>query len=204
MQPGNKQSPLQNATLTIFVIFTLTASLIPTRVLAHKVKVFAWVEGDKVLVEGYYSGKKKAQNSRVEIFSGAGAKLMEGRTNEKGEFSFKPSEKTDLRIVLTDGTGHKSDFVISASDFGNAYSSVSNSPGELQRNKGAPFALTADPPQLEDVIDKALDRKLAPIIKLIRDTRREGPTLTEIIGGIGYIFGLFGLFLYFKSRKRNK
>jgi nickel transport protein len=38
-------------------------------------------------------------------------------------------------------------------------------------------------------------------MKLIRDTRKDGPSITEIIGGIGYIFGLFGLVMYFKSRK---
>jgi nickel transport protein len=54
------------------------------------------------------------------------------------------------------------------------------------------------------MIDRALDRKLAPVIKLIRDTRKEGPTISEIVGGIGYIFGLFGLVMYLKSRKRSK
>jgi nickel transport protein len=54
------------------------------------------------------------------------------------------------------------------------------------------------------MIDKALDRKLAPVIKLIRDTRKEGPTIAEIVGGIGYIFGLFGLFMYFKSRNKKR
>jgi len=42
------------------------------------------------------------------------------------------------------------------------------------------------------------------VIKQIRDTRKEGPTIAEIVGGIGYIFGLFGVFMYFKSRKERK
>jgi nickel transport protein len=54
------------------------------------------------------------------------------------------------------------------------------------------------------MIDRALDRKLAPVIKLIRDTRKEGPTISEIVGGIGYIFGLFGLVMYFKNRKNRE
>jgi nickel transport protein len=58
--------------------------------------------------------------------------------------------------------------------------------------------------QLEVMIDQALDRKLEPMIKLIRSTRKEGPGVTEIIGGIGYIFGLFGLLMYFRSRSRSK
>jgi nickel transport protein len=61
----------------------------------------------------------------------------------------------------------------------------------------------ADLSQLEGMIDRALDRKLAPVIKQIRDTRKEGPTIAEIVGGIGYIFGLFGLVMYFKNRKKG-
>jgi nickel transport protein len=57
---------------------------------------------------------------------------------------------------------------------------------------------------LEVMIDQALDRKLEPVIKLIRNTRKEGPGVTEIIGGIGYIFGLFGLVMYFRNRKERK
>ncbi|MGD8504884.1 MAG: hypothetical protein PVH49_14825, partial [Syntrophobacterales bacterium] len=44
---------------------------------------------------------------------------------------------------------------------------------------------------------------LAPVIRLIRKTRREGFTLSEIVGGIGYIFGLFGVAIYFSNRRKG-
>jgi nickel transport protein len=204
MRPGKKQSLLRKTTIAIFIVFTSIVLLMAHRALAHKVNVFAWVEGDTVHVEGYYGGKKKAQNSLVEVFNGAGVKLLEGRTNEKGEFSFEPPEKTELRIVLTSGMGHMNDFIIAASDIGEVESSVSGSPPEPEENKTTVAPASVDPHQLEDLIDEALDRKLAPIIKLIRETRREGPTLTEILGGIGYIFGLFGVALYFGNRKEKE
>ena len=203
MQPGKEQLTSQKATIAIFIVFTLTVPLTANRALAHKVNVFAWVEGDRVFVEGYYSGKKRAQNSRVEVFNKAGAKLLEGKTNEKGEFSFKTPEKTDLRIVLTNGMGHKNDFIIAVSDFGEVEASVTSSPHEPEEIKTTAVPVSADPQQLEEIIDKALDRKLAPIVKLISETRREGPRLTEIIGGIGYIFGLLGVAAFFSNRKRG-
>jgi len=204
MRPGKKESLLRKTTIAIFIAFTLTVPLMANRALAHKVNVFAWVEGDTVFVEGYYGGKKKAQNSLVEVFDEAGVKLLEGRTNEKGEFSFEPTEKTELRIVLTAGMGHKNDFVLPASAFGGAILSQSSPSPELQPSKTDFTAATIDPHQLEEMIDKALDQKLAPVIKLISDTRRGGPKLTEIIGGIGYIFGLFGVALYFSNRKKKE
>jgi nickel transport protein len=185
------------------VVLALVATAMATKALAHKVNVFAWVEGDTVFVEGSYSGKKKAQNSLVEVFNKAGDKLLEGRTNKKGEFSFKPPEKTDLRIVLTDGRGHKNDFVVPAKDFGEVDSLPSESPPALTNHKTDSATFTMAPHQLEEMIDKTLDRKLAPVIKLIRDMRRKGPRLTEIIGGIGYILGLVGVAVYFSNRKRG-
>ena len=204
MQPGKKKSLLRKTTTAILILLTLTVPLIASLALAHKVNVFAWVEGDTVFVEGYYGGKRKAHNSLVEVFNKAGVKLLEGRTNDEGQFSFEPPEKTELRIVLTAGMGHKNDFIIAASDFGEVKSSVSGSPPEPEENQTTSASASADPHQLEDLIDKALDRKLAPIIKLIRETRREGPTLTEILGGIGYIFGLLGVAVYFSNRKKKE
>ena len=58
--------------------------------------------------------------------------------------------------------------------------------------------------QISMVVEKALDSRLKPIIKTLAKIQEErGPGFTEIIGGVGYIFGLMGLILYFKSRRKQ-
>jgi nickel transport protein len=190
-------------TLTVLAFGIIVTLAMGSRVWAHKVNVFAWVEGDTVFVEGYFPGGKKSQDSLVEVFNPAGTKLLQGRTNEKGEFSFKIPERTDLTIVLTASMGHKNDFTVSAGDFGEVRSSPSSPMQSYAESAKDASAQPADLSQLEGMIDRALDRKLAPVIKLIRDTRKEGPSITEVVGGIGYILGLFGLVMYFKSRKKG-
>jgi nickel transport protein len=190
-------------TLTLLALGIIVALPTVSKVWAHKVNVFAWVEGDTVFVEGYFPGGKKSQDSLVEVFNPAGTKLLEGRTNKKGEFSFKIPERTDLKIVLTSSMGHKNHFIVSARDFGEVESAPSSPSQPFAESAKDSSAHPTDLSQLEGIIDKALDRKLAPVIKLIRDTRKEGPSITEIVGGIGYIFGLFGLFMYFKNRKKG-
>jgi nickel transport protein len=37
--------------------------------------------------------------------------------------------------------------------------------------------------------------------KLLMEQKMKGPGVTEIIGGIGWIFGLVGVWAYFMSRK---
>lgn len=195
---------LTRGAVLLSALLIITFLTLPSQVWAHKVNVFAWVEGDMIFVEGYFPGGKKAQNSLVEVYNGAGAKLLEGRTNEKGEFSFKIPAREDLRIVLTAGMGHKNDFTIPAADLGGSETSAQPPVPKTSETVAALPSTTVDMSKLEAMIDQALDRKLQPVIKLIRSTRKEGPGVTEIIGGIGYIFGLFGLLMYFKSQKEKK
>jgi nickel transport protein len=172
--------------------------------LAHKGNVFAWVEDDTGFVEGCYSGGKKAKNALIEVFDSAGTKLVEGKTDDKGEFSFPIPVKTDLRIVLTASPGHKNDFIVSASDLG-VTTSPTVEPGlETEKKAAQTSTVNINTQQLEAIINQALERKLDPVMKLVRTTRREGPSITEIIGGIGYIFGLFGVVMYFKSREQKE
>jgi len=47
-----------------------------------------------------------------------------------------------------------------------------------------------------------MDKKLEPIMREIKKSKTDKISLTEIIGGVGYIFGIFGIIAYFLSRKR--
>ena len=194
----------RSAASAIFFLGIIAFLTLPPQVWAHKVNVFAWVEGDMVFVEGYYPGGKRAQNSLVEVYDSGGVKLLEGRTNQNGEFSFKIPGKEDLRIVLTAGMGHKNDFTLTAGDLGGSESSAQQPEVEISENSTASSSTKVDMGQVQVMIDRALDRKLEPVIRLIRSTRKEGPGVTEVIGGIGYIFGLFGLILYFGCKKERK
>ena len=86
MQVDNIGSIPQELKRVLAMAFALTLvfmALAPSA-LAHKVNVFAWVEGDTVHVEGYFAGNKKAQDSLVEVFDRTGEKLLDGRTDQQG------------------------------------------------------------------------------------------------------------------------
>ena len=192
------------ATLAVMALGMVMASPLVSNLWAHKVNVFAWAEGDTIFVEGYYPGGKKPQNALVEVFNPAGTRLLHGKTNDKGQFSFKVPEETDLKIVLTAGMGHKNDFTLAASDLGGEGSLPPSVPSKRHAHSVVESVpVSTDIHQLETIIDEALDRKLDPVLKLIRDSRRQGPSITEIIGGIGYIFGLVGVAVYFNNRKKG-
>jgi nickel transport protein len=84
--------------------------------LAHRVNVFAWVEGDKVFVECKYPDGTKVNEGVIRVLDSAGKELLNGKTNDKGEFSFKVPKIDDLKIVLEAGMGHRAEWPLSKQD----------------------------------------------------------------------------------------
>jgi hypothetical protein len=79
---------------------------------AHRVILFAWVEGDTVYVESKFNSGKKVKAGKIVVSDLQGTELVKGKTNEKGEFSFKVPKKTDLKIVLLAGEGHRAEWTL--------------------------------------------------------------------------------------------
>ena len=191
----------------------------------HKVNVFAYVQGDKVVVEGYFSGNVKAQDSSVEVFDSDGKKILQGKTDTNGMYFFRladlPSITGAMKIVLDAGMGHKAVYNLSADELpsptGKAAVSrteVGTKEVQISREAGAPEIgpiPVQDAPVLKKVVAEELDRKIQPILrmlgeqqKLLMEQKLKGPGVTEIIGGIGWIFGIIGVWTYLISRKRTE
>lgn len=185
--------------------------------LAHKVTVFAWVEGDTVLGESKFSGGRKAQNSEIIVRDMNGKELLRTRTNEKGEFSFPIPEKTAMRIELVAGMGHKAEWTIPLEELGEVSADkpvqekTLKTPEPKTENDSVQAKrtpATINSAQLEAIVEKAvtkaLDKKITPLTKMVADLEQKGPSMNEIIGGIGYIFGLMGVAIYFSSRQNKR
>jgi nickel transport protein len=83
---------------------------------AHRVSVFAWVQGDTVHVETKFSGGKKVKGGRIVVTDSSGVELLTGKTDNSGEFSFKIPRRTDLKIILEAGMGHRAEWTVPADD----------------------------------------------------------------------------------------
>ncbi|GAI37838.1 unnamed protein product, partial [marine sediment metagenome] len=66
----------------------------------------------------------------------------------------------------------------------------------------SPEVSSLDLNEIRSLIEDALDKKLEPIMREIKKSKTDKISPTEIIGGIGYIIGIFGIIAYFLSRKR--
>ncbi len=101
--------------LNIAAIF-LSLILVFGHAEAHRVNLFAWVEGDTIYVESKFSGGKKVKTGKIIVTDPRGTELVKGTTNDQGEFSFKVPKKVDLKIVLLAGTGHRAEWTIPATE----------------------------------------------------------------------------------------
>lgn len=177
--------------------------LISPSAYAHRVYVFAWIEGEMVHTESYLGGKKRAANGNIQVFDLSGTMLVEGKTNEKGEFSFQVPKREDLRIVLEAGMGHRAEYLLRASEAGSPEGSPAKARMEHQATRQSP-SVQMDRAELRGVVEEVLDAKIGPVLQELAHMRKErAPGFREIMAGIGYILGIMGIALYLKSRKRG-
>ena len=199
---------MKNKLYLILIFIFLIIVIMDVSVFAHKVNIFAYVEGDKVYTESYFSDGKKCVESKIEVFDNQGNKLLEGLTDEEGMFSFKiPPEDVidgDLKIILTASMGHRAEYIIRADELGDV-SGLIEEKIEEPVSAVSPEISSVDLKEIQSLIEDTLDEKLKPIIREMREIRKSQEdriSPTEIIGGIGYIIGIFGIIAYFLSRKR--
>jgi len=199
---------MKNKPYLISIVIFLIIIMMNVSVFAHKVNIFAYLEGDKVYTESYFNDGKKCINSKIEVFDNQGNKLLEGLTDEEGMFSFKvPPEDVidgDLKVVLTASMGHRAECTISADELGDTVVSIEEKIEE-PISVASPEVSSLDLKEIQSLIEDALDEKLKPIMGEMREFKKSQEdriSPTEIIGGIGYIIGIFGVIAYFLSRKR--
>ena len=198
--------------LFFFLAFTL---LCQAPALAHRVNVFAFVEGNDVVVECSYSKSKRVKNGLITVFDASSkTELLQGTTDDEGLFRFPVPQQarlsgSNLRILLEAGEGHQNDWIVEAHEFLGEKTPATDTPepavttesgsGESSPSRSETVLTRSD---VEEVVGRLLDAKLAPIRRSLLEQSQRGPGLQEIIGGIGWIFGLVGIAAYFKSRPR--
>ena len=200
----------------LFIILLIPAMC--TSSLAHKIRVFAWQDGGNIVTESKFSKGRPAQNVTVSVSEiETGKTLLSGTTDSQGIFSFPipKTESKELKIIADGGDGHKNSWNYTLDDTTPAGSSGPPLQSKTMTTKQLPAQPTAKEAaektlqtitisELTRIIETTLDKKLAPIRKTLAENSEKGPTLKDILGGIGYILGLAGIAAYMQSLKNKK
>lgn len=164
----------------------------PVVALAHRVVVFPCWERGQVRVEAFFSDGTPVKGGVIRVYDSAGRLLIEGRTDAEGSFSFKPEEKGPLKVVLEASMGHKAEAVLPPEKSPEVASEA------VERPQGSPAQV--DLQALKEAVREVVAEEFRPIIRELarRETR---PSFRDVVGGIGWIVGLMGIWLYIKSRR---
>ena len=103
---------------SVMMMGLLAAVLFTTPACAHKVNIFAYVENGKIFTESYFPDGKKVEGGTIEVLDGKNRKLLEGKTDKEGKFSFPIPQKDDLTIVIDASMGHRNTFLLKKSELG--------------------------------------------------------------------------------------
>lgn len=193
--------------LVLAVLVVLVAGAGPA--MAHKLKVFAAVAGTAIEGRVYFVGGGAAQDVPVALYNGAGEIVTTTRTSApEGRFSFAVSVRDTYRITADAQDGHRADFVIADGRFADTLPVATTvgegggaadgpvPPVEIAGSRAA--TSTGDGAAME----AAVARQLAPLLDEI-DTLRETLAFRDILGTTGIIFGAFGAWALFASRRKR-
>jgi len=189
--------------LVSFVFSGLFLLTITSFVFAHKVNIFAYVEGDTVYTESYFPDGKKVDGGKVEVYDSQGNKLLEGETDKDGQFNFKLPKKDDLKIVLIATMGHRASYTLSKDELPDIAMMPGLKKSGFEEESKVKGSTQVDLDQVKEVIDSCLDEKLKPVMRELAKMQQKKISFTEVIGGIGYIFGITGIIFYFVGKKRG-
>ncbi|MFA6221413.1 MAG: hypothetical protein WC647_03790 [Desulfomonilaceae bacterium] len=200
---------------------------------AHKINVFAWFEGDQVHVDAYFTKSSKVLYAPVKVLDLRGNLLLSGNTDEHGQWSFYLKDlgqlpPDGLEVVVEEGSGHRVEYTLSGQDLAEAHKlkpSREPHPKALAENSETRSRMAPSPTvvdrsgsiqisdidQIKAIFAEVLDSRLQPISnalvaqqKLLIEEHDRGPSVSEIVGGVGWIVGLFGILGYFLNRRAGQ
>ncbi|OCC15515.1 Additional component NikL of nickel ECF transporter [Dissulfuribacter thermophilus] len=198
--------------LTISILTIVAMCLLNTPSFAHRVIVFSSFDGQKVVVEGYLPGGTKVKGAKVEVRDESGKIIVQGRTDSNGVFSFIPKKSGGYFITLNAGLGHlaKTSIDIKKASAHTSAQQISQKEGlESQSQLSVPNDKQDTVPleglKHDEKIRQIIRDSISPLAQEIIALRKaqEKVRIRDIIGGIGYILGLFGIVALIKSRRQG-
>ncbi len=215
----------------ILTALLLTVAISGTA-LAHRVNVFGWSEGNTVQVESRFSDSSPVKQGKIEVLSLADGRVLKtGSTASDGTWSFTLSEGAapkGVKIQLSAGEGHAASWEMKPEELpasavkksrkkaaegdragekagSEKKSRVTQSASAEASSGAAAEVLTVARAEIERIASEAAEEKAAPLRRQIAELQAaSGPSAKEIIGGIGWIFGLAGAWALGAASGRKK
>ena len=144
----------------------------------------------------------------VRVLGPNGEALGTTTVGDDGLFRFAPSAPVPHRFVADLGQGHVAAATLAVDELPAAVAMRANaSPGAAQAatptaTAAGATATAIDASDLETLVASAVQRELTPLKRQLA-AHEQDADLQALIGGIGYICGIFGLLFFVYARRRR-
>ena len=189
----------------LIALFVVLACASPAA--AHKLKLFAAIEGDTIAGYAFFIGGGRAQDTPWQARDESGKLLGEGRTGPEGEFRLTVPEPlaSDITITVNTQEGHMAAKTLEVARYGTPASALSaeavSSDAAAQTAVESQAAPVPAVPDMAALVEAAVQRQVTPLLERIEemDSRLR---YADIMSGIFLIVGLAGIGLWARGRRK--
>lgn len=169
---------------------------------AHNVVGGVYAIGETIEGEiGFSNGDMAPAGTEVVISDATGKELGKVVTDAEGLFVFTAQQRIEHHFFANLSSGHVAELVLPADELPETLPGGGKIPIAKPQSSAPNF--TGDQVALQAMIEKAVAKQVAPLRKELA-AYKEKAGLQDVIGGIGYIFGLCGLGIWWRQRQLEK
>ncbi|WP_067861740.1 hypothetical protein [Neptuniibacter marinus] len=189
------------------LITILFLGLCSLSVSAHNVVGGVYAIGNQIEGEvGFSNGDMAAAGTLIKVTDAEGNELANIKTNDEGLFSYTATRRIDHLFFANLSSGHLLELTLPAAELPDSLPSesvtgVNLSPQTME--VVAPSVTSSGQKTLEQMVERAVAKQVIPLRKELAEYK-EKASLQDVIGGIGYIFGLCGLGIWWRQRQLDK
>jgi len=184
------------------LVLVLAAMSVSFLAQAHQIRMSVYVEGNDLEGEIYYVGGGNPPGAGAQVELKLDDKVLATTVADKeGLFIFESVSPDSYSVRADGGQGHVAFYELDRSEFPDAEPQAEVATETESRNTAAVNSELQCSPMTPQQLQKAISKAIRPLREKI--DRYEAKTrMHDVLGGIGYIFGLFGLFMFIRNRKK--
>lgn len=208
----------------LLMLFPLLCSMPIGKAHAHNINVFAMSDGNTIEGYVYFTGGSRAQHAHIELRDKTGQTLFSSAADEQGSFALHVSHRTDYVVFTDTGDGHVAKFKLYANEFAenlplaspsdlitvskletpipdHAVSKPDARTSKTTRSTALDLS-TLSQDELAGLINRAVARQIGPLRQEVNAYRND-VRMSDVMGGIGVIIGIFGVCAWVVARRQN-